>query len=151
MKKEELREQLMHELWRMYKMDIIVHLMEFVEGETAVLGFLMQRDGLDVNPSQISVDLRISRARTANILRSLRQKGMIEMDIVADDRRKMNVAMTEKGREYFSSKFNFIAEYFDLYIDVLGEEDISDLIRLLKKTVDSEDTLRQQGAIGGER
>ena len=65
--KEELRDELIQELWQMNKMDIIVHLMEFIEGETAALGFLSQRIGMRVNPSQISEELNISRARTANI------------------------------------------------------------------------------------
>lgn len=38
--KEHLRNELMQELWRMNKMDIIVHLMEIIEGETAALGYL---------------------------------------------------------------------------------------------------------------
>lgn len=151
MKKEELRERLIHELWRMYKMDIIAHLIEFVEGETAVLAYLAERDGQSVNPSNISDELRVSRARTANILRSLRQKGMVDMAIADDDRRKMLVRLTDEGRRQFREKFRFVSDYFDLYIDVLGEEDISELTRLLKKTVDSEDTLRHKKLLpGGE-
>lgn len=141
MKKEELRNALMNELWRMYKMDIIVHLMEFVEGETAALGYLVRHEGMRVNPSQISEELNISRARTANILRSLRQKGLIGMEIADDDRRKMYVELTGAGRAHFSKKFAFIQNYFDIYIDAIGEQDITELIRLLKKTVDSEELL----------
>ena len=38
--KTALRDGLIAELWRMNKMDIILHLREFVEGETAALWFL---------------------------------------------------------------------------------------------------------------
>ena len=110
--KEELRDELIQELWQMNKMDIIVHLMEFIEGETAALGFLSQRIGMRVNPSQISEELNISRARTANILRSLRNKGLIAMEIDDDDRRKMHVALTEAGRDFFRRKYAFIVRYF---------------------------------------
>ena len=130
--KEELRNELIQELWQMNKMDIIVHLMEFIEGETAALGFLSQRIGMRVNPSQISEELNISRARTANILRSLRKKELIVMEIDDDDRRKMQVGLTEKGRNFFAEKFDFIVRYLDLYVEVIGEEDIAELIRLLK-------------------
>ncbi len=142
--KEELRDELIQELWQMNKMDIIVHLMEFIEGETAALGFLSQRIGMRVNPSQISEELNISRARTANILRSLRNKGLIAMEIDDDDRRKMHVDLTEAGRDFFRRKYAFIVRYFDMYVDVIGEKDISELNRLLHKTVESEKLLKSR-------
>ena len=150
--KEHLRNELMQELWRMNKMDIIVHLMEIIEGETAVLGYLARCNGKLVNPSMISEELNISRARTANILRSLRKKELIVMEIDDDDRRKMQVGLTEKGRNFFAEKFDFIVRYLDLYVEVIGEEDIAELIRLLKKTVESEDVLKSRHMMpGGER
>ena len=150
MDKIQLREQLINELWRMNKMDIIVHLMEFVEGETVALGCLIRHDGGFVNPSRISEEMNISRARTANILSSLRKKGFITMDIAEDDRRRMSVALTEKGRTFFLDKYNFLVEYFDLYVEVIGEKDIAELIRLLRKTVDSEKQLAFRPGARGE-
>ena len=97
MNKQELRDELMHQLWRMNKMDLIVSLQEFIEGETATLSFLGSCAGRQVTPSQISDNLHISRARTANILRSLRRKKFVEMCILEDDRRKMCVSLTEAG------------------------------------------------------
>ena len=147
MKNEELRNRLMQELWKMNRMDIIVHLMEFVEGETAVLGHLVEHGGQTVNPSHISDDLHISRARTANILRALREKGRISMEIDDEDRRKMHVEATPEGRAYYEEKLSFIAHYFDVYIDVIGEDDIRELIRLLEKTVASEGVLKEKHLI----
>lgn len=139
MTKEELRDELMHQLKRMNKLDVILHLREFVEGESAVLGHLYSLpEQQHVIPSQISESLHISRARTANILRTLRKKGFIEMEIAEEDRRKMYVSLTQKGFAYLDKKFLFLKHYFDLYVEVLGEQDILELTRLLKKTVDSE-------------
>ena len=137
--KEHLRNELMQELWRMNKMDIIVHLMEIIEGETAVLGYLARCNGKLVNPSMISEELNISRARTE----------LIVMEIDDDDRRKMQVGLTEKGRNFFAEKFDFIVRYLDLYVEVIGEEDIAELIRLLKKTVESEDVLKSRHMMPG--
>ncbi len=136
MEKSQLRDALVHELWRMTKMDIIAHLREFVEGETAALYSLCTCGRESLTPTQISEHLQVSRARAANILRSLRGKGYVRMDIAEDDRRKMDVTITEAGRKAMEEKYDFLLRYFDLYIDVLGEEDIADLTRLLKKTVD---------------
>ncbi len=141
MNKSELRDALMQQLWRLNKLDLMVSLREFIEGELAALHYLCGCEGA-VTPSQISDNLRVSRARTANILRALRQKGYVEMNIAVDDRRKMDVCLTEKGRRYSDEKYAYIVRYFDLYVDVLGEQDISELTRLLKKTADSEVLLR---------
>lgn len=134
--KTALRDGLIAELWRMNKMDIILHLREFVEGETAALWFL--RSCETATPSQISENLNVSRARAANILRSLRQKGFVEMEIASSDRRKMDVRLTDAGRRSLEEKYAFLVRYFDLYVDVLGGEDIAELTRLLRKTVDCE-------------
>ena len=136
MEKSQLRDALVHELWRMTKMDIIAHLREFVEGETAALYYLNNCGSETLTPTQISEYLQVSRARAANILRSLRGKGYVRMDIAEDDRRKMDVTITDAGRKAMEDKYNFLLRYFELYIDVLGEEDVADLTRLLKKTVD---------------
>lgn len=143
--KTKLRDGLIAELWRMYKMDIIEHLRAFVEGETAALWMLHEAG--NSSPSRISEELGVSRARAANILRGLREKGLVEMEIAADDRRRMDVALTEKGKASLEEKYNFLLKYFDLYIDVLGEEDIEELTRLLHKTADCEALLRTENLL----
>ena len=149
MDKVQIRDALMAQLWRMYKMDIMLYLREFLVGETAILEYICSRSGA-VTPTEISEDAHLSRARTANILSSLRKKGFITMDIAEDDRRRMSVALTEKGRTFFLDKYNFLVEYFDLYVEVIGEKDIAELIRLLRKTVDSEKQLAFRPGARGE-
>ena len=143
--KTELRDGLIAEVWRMYKMDIIEHLRTFVEGETAALWLLREAGGS--SPSRISEELGVSRARAANILRGLREKGPVEMEIAPGDRRRMDVALTEKGRATLEEKYSFLLRYFDLYVDVLGSEDIEELTRLLHKTADCEALLRTENML----
>ena len=73
MENEKLRDALIQQLWRMNKMDIVTHLREFIEGELATLWFLNVSGDTTIIPSMISDNLRISRARTAIILRTLRE------------------------------------------------------------------------------
>lgn len=137
MDKTTLRDELMYELQRMAKMDIIVSLREFAEGETAALVALhFQHDRM--TPSLLSETLQVSRARTANILRTLRQKGFIQMEMSEEDRRKMYVSLTTEGIRFLEEKHRFLVNYFDLYVEALGETDIAELTRLLRKTVDCE-------------
>lgn len=60
------------------------------------------------------------------------------MEIASSDRRKMDVRLTDAGRRSLEEKYAFLVRYFDLYVDVLGGEDIAELTRLLRKTVDCE-------------
>ena len=151
MDKQELRDGLMHELWRMNKIDLMLSLREFVEGETAALWYLHSCGAERVSPSQISENLHVSRARAANILRSLREKGYVEMDVSEDDRRKMDVRCTPAGKRCFQEKYDFLLGCIDKYVDVLGEEDILALTRLLQKAADSEVRLLPQDRNGGDR
>ena len=92
MEDEKLRDALIQQLWRMNKMDIVTHLREFIEGELATLWFLNVSGDTTIIPSMISDNLRISRARTAIILRTLREKGYVTMDISEEDRRNDGAA-----------------------------------------------------------
>ena len=136
-----LREALITQLWRMNKMNIITYLREFIEGEAAALWYLKTTREEVVIPSMISENLRVSRARTAIILRALREKGYVMMEIEPTDRRKMAVRLTEEGRRFIDDKYAFLLRYFDRYIAVLGEEHISKLTELLRQTADHEQDL----------
>ena len=138
MEDEKLRDALIQQLWRMNKMDIVTHLREFIEGELDTLWFLNVSGDTTIIPSMISDNLRISRARTAIILRTLREKGYVTMDISEEDRRKMTVLLTESGKSYLDEKYDFLLAYFDKYIEVLGADNIEELTELLKLTADKE-------------
>ena len=100
--------------------------------------FLNVSGDMTIIPSMISDNLRISRARTAIILRTLREKGYVTMDISEEDRRKMTVLLTESGKSYLDEKYDFLLAYFDKYIEVLGADNIEELTELLKLTADKE-------------
>ena len=134
MDKIQLRDALMAQLWRMYKMDIMLYLREFLVGETALLECIASH-GEALTPSAISDEAHLSRARTATIL---------TMDVADDDRRKMNVRITEAGIKHLAEKHGFLASYFDKYVEVLGEKNISELTALLKLTADSESKLKSR-------
>lgn len=131
MNTDELLKDLIEQLWHIGRMDIMAYIEEFNCGETALLWFLLNNG--EANPSSISDGLNLSRARVAKILSSLRAKKYITMDISEADRRKMTVRLTEEGRESAQSKYAFLEKYLGSYVKALGEEDVSDLVRLLKR------------------
>lgn len=151
MDKAELRDSFLRQLWRLNKLDVIAVLREFLEGETAALYYLCGAGSAGATPSQLSEALEVSRARAANILRSLREKGYVEMDVAADDRRKMDVRCTPAGKRCFRKKYDFLLHCIDKYVDILGEEDILALTRLLQKAADSEARLLVRDQNGGAK
>lgn len=136
MDKTKLRGQFMEQLWRMYKLEIMYYLREFLVGETAALEYVVTQGG-EITPTDISEELKVSRARAANILRSLRGKGYVDMRTDEADRRRVNVAATPAGLAALAEKHAFLESYFDMYIDYIGEENTEEMTRLLKLTADS--------------
>ena len=143
MDKISLRDGLMEQLWRMYKMDIMVYLREFLFGETAVLECLCHRNA-PATPTSLADEMKLSRPRTANILATLRKKGFVEMSVDEADRRKMNVVLTPAGLAHLNEKHANLERYFDACVDVLGEQKITELTSLLRETADREDVLLEK-------
>ena len=137
MDKTTLRDGLMEQLWRMYKMDIMVYLREFLFGETAALESLCRCGGAST-PTALAEDMKLSRPRTANILSTLRKKAFIEMSVDEADRRRMNVVLTPAGLAHLGEKHACLESYFDACVEVLGEENITELTSLLRETADKE-------------
>ena len=63
------------------------------------LFYLYKNAGTLIVPSDIARYIGASTARVANILNNLEEKGMISREISREDRRKILVFLTDKGRK----------------------------------------------------
>jgi len=136
MKETELRKRLTDTLSKLYGMNTITRLEEFWQGEQRVLYYLCQHKGGEINPSALSHDLHVSRARITTALTALRKKGYITMELCQKDRRRMRVIMTENGRQYIDAKQAEIEAGFDRLIGGLGENETLKFIELIQKSID---------------
>ena len=80
------------------KAEIINRFNNYSHGEQLVLGYLYKEAGKEVVPSAIANYTHTSTARIATILNNLEDKHMITREISRTDRRKILVAITDKGR-----------------------------------------------------
>ena len=64
------------------------------------------------------------------------------MEISAEDRRKIDVVLTERGRRVLEEKRAYFLGSFDRYIEVMGEENIVELNRILRLTAENQDRLQ---------
>lgn len=102
--------------------------------ESAALHYLASKDpSEEVIPSEIASQLGYSRARVTRILDALEARGEIERVPDKQDRRRVLVFATEKGRKTLrETDAKSTAGLMD-FIDSLGENDSRELLRILRK------------------
>ena len=106
------------------------HFSEGLRGEMFVLFYIMKTGGKSV-PGQISSSVGVSTARIAMALNSLEEKGLITREIDIEDRRKINVELTQKGQEYVEEEQKRQVENVKGVLMSLGEKDAKELVRII--------------------
>lgn len=101
-------------------------------GEDFVLFFLLQKEEV-VEPGEISKSLALSTPRVAKILQQLEDKGLVERQINQEDRRKIDVFLTDEGRDVIKQRKNFFVRTIAKIMSHLGEEDTKEYLRITKR------------------
>ncbi|MCH5163506.1 MAG: winged helix-turn-helix transcriptional regulator [Clostridiales bacterium] len=87
----------------------------------------------EVCAGDISKEFNVSTARTTVVLKTLTKKGFIETYSSADDRRRVVVKITEKGKSALKKAEDELVEFMKLLIDKVGEDDIKEFVRIFAK------------------
>lgn len=103
-----------------------------MSGEMAVMRALMLAGGT-LTPSDLADRAWVSSARIANILRALEQKGWIVREHSQTDRRRVNVSVTDKGREDIENNRQEFERRAASFLEQLGAEDTQEMVRLLRR------------------
>ena len=131
-----LRRDLIGSLQNVYHLEAFAALAELLQGESLVLtGLLSHQEGV-VHPSDLSRELHLSRPRIPAALSALQRKGLIAMHRSPTDRRRIQVSITEAGREIIGGRLVRMEAYFDKMLSGLGEADARELIRLIDRCVE---------------
>ncbi|MCL2113575.1 MarR family winged helix-turn-helix transcriptional regulator [Lactococcus protaetiae] len=94
----------------------------YTQGEHQVLFYLYKNAGKDILPSDIAKYTGTSTARVATILNNLEEKGLVTREISREDRRKILVSITGKGRDKAdASRCRFIQNIARIF-EEMGEE-----------------------------
>lgn len=105
---------------------------ELAKGEDAVLLYL-SREKNGVSAIEISQRFDINTSRVAAILNNLCKKGFIERQSDPHDKRKIQVFITERGKEYVLTIHKEITTRVIELLQVLGEDDTKEYIRITKR------------------
>ena len=131
----EIKERLTVSLLKILDLDVTKVLKLFLEGEISVL-FLLFRTQKTYSPTEIAKELDLSKGRVATLLNSLYDKGHIEIEMSASDRRSFNVSLTKKGLLVLSEKMMVADGYFDKLVNELGVKKTTDLVDILDEAVE---------------
>lgn len=107
---------------------------ESLNGENFVLSYVFERNG-NVIPSDISNAMGSTSARIATILNNLEQKGFISRTIDTEDRRRIIVNLTDRGKEHVHEQNQKRIDFIMNMLKYLGENDAKEYIRIMKKLV----------------
>lgn len=108
----------------------------FTRGEAGVIRTLHLADEAGehaLTPTQIAERSYLSSARTANVLRSLENKGWIRREHDTADRRRVTVTLTEAGEEERTRRRAQMDAEAGEFLRQLGARDASEAIRILKR------------------
>jgi DNA-binding MarR family transcriptional regulator len=103
---------------------------ESMRGEHFVLQFIAVHQGY-VLPSEISNEMGISSARIAATLNGLERKGLITRQIDINDRRRILVDLTPKGKTLVKEHYQEAMEMITKMLSKLGEHDAREYVRII--------------------
>lgn len=110
------------------------HSRNFATGEMAILYYLNKIQN-GASAGDICSYMNVTTGRIASALNSLEKKNYIQRKSHNEDKRKVIVYITESGRKYIISHYENGLTLSQGMLDVLGEEDAKELIRLMRKTM----------------
>lgn len=131
---KELRENFTAALTNIYSLNIVPFFARFLEGEQAVLLAILEFK--KTMPSEICKATGIERNRMSAIIKSLRAKEYILVARDTCDKRKMNLSLTTKGKNFILEKIIQANNVFDRLIKAIGDKNIMELTRIINLAVE---------------
>ncbi len=131
MLEDDLGEELYSLLAELLNRKINRTVQDSIRGEYGVLRYLMYVQD-NVTAGTLTEQLHVVPGRMTDILKSLENKGFIRRCRDEEDKRRVNVCITQNGMAEAEEKRNYIADEYKGLFHILGKEDTEELIRLLK-------------------
>lgn len=130
---------LIQSLEKIYYMEGFAQLTDFLQGEQYILHYLSQNLNIEISPSTLSEKLHMTRPRVTAVINTLKKKNYVEAKQDEEDRRRLSVKITNQGLDFINSKQKNAIEYFKLFIESIGDENVKDLIRIIELAADKMD------------
>lgn len=106
---------------------------------------ILARMNEPTNPKHLAETLNLSTARIAAVLGNLEKRGLISRTMDPDDRRKINVSLTERGKEVAKAEKQEMRAKIVHVFELMGEEDTKKYLELTAKFVDYSTKISMEG------
>ena len=101
--------------------------------------------------ADIHSHLQITKPAVSQMLNSLERRGYILREIDRNDRRKISITLTDKGREILKVTKKHMERKLDMTISMFGEENTRQLINSLTLLADIVDKIQKEKPEGDNR
>ena len=108
---------------------------EALRGEVFVLRYIAGH-GDEALPGEIGNEMNVSSASIAQTLNSMEKKGLLTRRIDPNDRRRILVRLTRNGKYAANKHHSNAIELAAKMLDLLGEEDAREYVRITGKLAD---------------
>ncbi|MCI8770083.1 MAG: MarR family transcriptional regulator [Lachnospiraceae bacterium] len=105
--------------------------LDSIRGEYGVLRHLLDVED-KISAGMLTERLHVVPGRMTDILNSLEKKGLIKRYRDEEDKRRVNVRITDAGKREVKEKRKYISKEYQGMFQILGEENTKELIRLLR-------------------
>lgn len=141
---EDLVKKLCTKLKDLMKLPATGDLTDFMKGETAFLLLLKNCGDKPATPSYLSEELGVTKGRITAIINSLTAKGMVTLDKVEGDRRKVDVRITKSGIEFIDAKLKNVEAFLSDFYKKVSADNVNEMIDLLDVVIDAMKDARVQ-------
>ena len=115
---------------------LIHQVKELDKGENGILQTLFIYEEIhqkNLTPGELCAIQQLTSGRIASTLKNLEKKAFIKRMMAEDDRRKMIIKLTEKGKIVAKRIIDDIAMSINKMIHKLGEHDSQEFLRILNR------------------
>ncbi|MDR3072763.1 MAG: MarR family transcriptional regulator [Clostridiales Family XIII bacterium] len=131
MKFEKLADDLMHNMEAMKNGSPADGIGRFRKGSLFLLHIICHcKNHKNISPKEISEAMGTSSARTASLLSKLESKGLIERQMDAVDRRRIQVQITKEGKKKIQNMHHQMKQEVARVLEKMGENDAQEFVRL---------------------
>lgn len=106
---------------------------------------VLERLGEPTNPKYLADTSNLSTARIAAVLNNLEKRGLVIRTMDPDDRRRINVSLTEAGKKAAKSEKQEMRAKIIQVFELMGEEDTKKYLELTAKFVGYSQKLSAEG------
>jgi DNA-binding MarR family transcriptional regulator len=126
-------------VFRMVRRKVVMMTLADADVDIKLLHFEIMRvlkDKGTLHPAKIGEKLLIAKAQMTHLIDKLVELGFVKREMCSDDRRTINITLTDKGRKVLEEQDNLIINAMQENMSSLADEDLEDLSNSLRKLRD---------------